>query len=113
MNRLTSTEQKTQWTSTAVPLKSSHLMKCETTNAILTFVLCALAVLGVIFALQTFNRTREFRFLQARAVQAQTGLMQIQQLQGIANDALAFNQKNPNPELTRILVFGANQIRIH
>lgn len=78
-------------------------MKCETTNAILTFVLCVLVVLGVIFALRTIFLTREFRSLQFRAMQAQTGLLQIQQLQSLANDALAFNQKNPSPELTRIL----------
>jgi hypothetical protein len=78
-------------------------MKCETTNAVLTFVLCVLAVLGVFFALRTIFLTREFRTLQFHAVQAQTGLLQIQQLQALANDALAFNQKNPSPELTRIL----------
>ena len=36
-------------------------MKCETTNTVLTFVLGALALLGVIFALQTIFRTREYQ----------------------------------------------------
>ena len=78
-------------------------MKCETTNAILTFVLGAFALLGVIFALQTINSTRDLRRLQVQAAEAQAGLMRVQQLQAVANDAMAYNQKNPHPELTRIL----------
>ena len=34
-------------------------MKCETTNAVLTFVLGALVVLGVVFAVQTIFLTRD------------------------------------------------------
>ncbi len=78
-------------------------MKCDTTNAVLTFVLGLLAVAGVIFALQTIFLTREFRSLQIRAAQAQAGLMQIQQLQSLASDVAAYNQKTPSPELARIL----------
>jgi hypothetical protein len=75
-------------------------MKCDTTNTILTFVLGFLAVLGVIFAVQTMFLTREFRSLQIQAMQGQNGLMRVQAL---ANDALAYNQKTPSPELARIL----------
>ena len=75
-------------------------MKCETTNTVLTFVLGALALLGVIFALQTIFRTREYRSLTVQATQANNAFMRVQSL---ANDVMAFNQKNPNPELARIL----------
>ena len=75
-------------------------MKCETTNSVLTYVLGVLALLGVIFALQTIFRTRELRSLQLQATFDNTKLMQVQAL---ANEAYAYNQKNPNPELTRII----------
>jgi Tfp pilus assembly protein PilV len=75
-------------------------MKCDTTNTILTFVLGFLAVLGVIFAVQTMFLTREFRSLQQQALQGQNGLMRVQAL---LNDTIAYNQKTPSPELTRIL----------
>jgi hypothetical protein len=75
-------------------------MKCDTTNAILTFVLGVLAVAGVIFALQTIFLTREFRQLSVQATFANNSILQAQSL---AADVAAFNQKNPSPELTRIL----------
>jgi len=75
-------------------------MKCDTTNAILTFVLGVLAVAGVIFALQTIFLTREFRQLSVQATFANNSILQAQQL---AADVAAFNQKNPSPELTKIL----------
>ena len=75
-------------------------MKCETTNSVLTYVLGVLALLGVIFALQTIFRMREYRSLTMQAAQANNALIRIQAL---ANDALAYNQKNPSPELTRII----------
>ncbi len=75
-------------------------MKCETTNTILTFVLGVLALLGVIFALQTIFRMREYRTLTVQAAVANNNFMRIQSL---ANDTQAYNQKNPSPELTRIL----------
>jgi hypothetical protein len=78
-------------------------MKCETTNGILTFLLGVLILLDVLFALRTINSTREFRSLEIQASQAQAALLQIQQVEAIGNDAMAYNQKNPSPELTRIL----------
>jgi Tfp pilus assembly protein PilV len=74
-------------------------MKCETTNNILTYVLGVLALLGVIFALQTIFRTRELRSLQNQATIDNAYLMR---LQALANEAYAYSQKNPSPELTRI-----------
>jgi hypothetical protein len=78
-------------------------MKCETTNSILTFVLGVLILLDVVFALRTINGTREFRALEIQAAQAQAALAQIQQIRAIGSDAMLYNQKNPSPELTRIL----------
>ena len=75
-------------------------MKCDTTNTILTFVLGALVLLGVIFALQTIFRTREFRTLQ---VQANIDNANLMRLQALASDTAAYNQRYPSPELTRIL----------
>ncbi len=75
-------------------------MKCETTDTILKFALVALVVLAVIFALQTIFRTRELRSLTQQATLAQNNLVRTQSLY---NDALAYSQKNPSPDLTRIL----------
>ena len=77
-------------------------MKCETMNSVLTFVLGAFVVLGVILALQTINRTREIRSLQIQAANINANYMR---LQALANDVSAYNQnqKPPSPELTRIL----------
>jgi hypothetical protein len=75
-------------------------MKCETTNAILTFTLGVLAVAGVIFALQTIFLTREFRTLTVQATVANNSLVQVQAL---ANDVAVYNQKASSLELTKIL----------
>jgi hypothetical protein len=77
-------------------------MKCETMNSVLTFVLGAFVVLGVIFALQTIFRTREIRSLQLQAANINANYVR---LQALANDVNTFNQnqKPPSPDLTRIL----------
>ena len=75
-------------------------MKCETMNSVLTFVLGAFVVLGVIFALQTIFRTRELRSLQIQTANINANYMR---LQALANDVNAFYQKTPSPELKRIL----------
>ena len=75
-------------------------MKCETTDTVLKFALVALVVLAVIFALQTIFRTRELRSLTQQAGMDKNNL---QLMQSVYNDTLAYTQKNPSPELTRIL----------
>lgn len=75
-------------------------MRSEILNEILTFVLGLLVVLGVIFALQTINRTRELNTLQVQAVAINQNYLR---LQGLVNEVLVYNQKYPNPELTHIL----------
>jgi hypothetical protein len=57
-------------------------------------------VAGVIFAVRTFTITKEFRTLTAKATVANNSLMQVQAL---ANDVAAYNQKSPSPELTKLL----------
>jgi hypothetical protein len=69
-------------------------------NSVLTFVLGAFVVLGVILALQTINRTREIRSLQIQAANINANYMR---LQALASDVNAYNQKTPSAELTRIL----------
>jgi hypothetical protein len=77
-------------------------MKCETMNSVLTFVLGAFVVLGVIFAVRAVSGQREFRQLQFQASQSQAGLVQLQQLQALVNDAREYNKLHPSPELTRL-----------
>ncbi len=76
-------------------------MKNDTTTTILNFVLAALVILGVVFALLTMNRTRELRQLSVNATTANSALMRAQAL---ANDATAFKATAKNPDLTRILL---------
>jgi len=82
-------------------------MKSDTTTTVLTFVLGVLILLDVIFAWQSVMYTRQFRLLQFQALQDQATMTQLQQraqqLDPLIKDVVAFNQKNPNPELTRIL----------
>jgi hypothetical protein len=75
-------------------------MKFETLNGILTFVLGVLVVAGVILAVRMILLTHDLRTLQKEATRDQTLIVRTEQ---IYNDALVYNQKNPSPELTRIL----------
>jgi hypothetical protein len=75
-------------------------MKNDNITTALNLVLAVLAILGVVFALQTIFRTRELRTLQGQATQANAYSMAIQAL---ANDTLAYSQKNPNADILRIL----------
>jgi hypothetical protein len=76
-------------------------MKSDTTTTVLNFMLAALVILGVVFALLSIMRTREFRQLTASATFANSTLMRAQ---GLANDAAAYNISAKSPELTRILL---------
>jgi len=75
-------------------------MKNDNITTALTLVLAVLAILGVIFALQTIFRTRELRSLQMQATQANAYSMGVEAL---ANDTFAYSQKNPNADILRIL----------
>jgi hypothetical protein len=79
-------------------------MKCETTNSVLTFVLGALVLLGVLFALQTFFLTRDLRRLGVQVATANSALAQMRgPAQALFNDVTAYNKKNPSPELTKLV----------
>jgi hypothetical protein len=75
-------------------------MKNDNITTALNLVLAVLAILGVIFALQTIFRTRELRSLQMQATQANGYRMAVESL---ANDAVAYSKQNPNADLLRIL----------
>jgi hypothetical protein len=75
-------------------------MKSDTTTTVLNFILAALVIFGVVFALLSINRTREFRQLTNNAALANNALMRAQ---GLANDTAAFNVTAKSPELARIL----------
>jgi ABC-type transporter Mla subunit MlaD len=68
-------------------------MKCETTNAVLTFVLGVLVMLGVVFALQTVNHTRELRSLQMRLVGTQRS---VNLLNLLLNDSVQYGKTHPD-----------------
>ena len=61
-------------------------MKSDSTTTVLNFILAMLVVLGVVFALLSMKRTRDFRILSANATLANSALMRAQ---GLANDTAA------------------------
>jgi hypothetical protein len=69
-------------------------------SGILTFVQGVLVVLAVFFAVRTINLSRELKGLQMQSVLITQNYAR---LQGLANETVAYNQKYPNPTLTRIL----------
>lgn len=75
-------------------------MKSDTTNIVLNFILAALVILGVVFALMTITRQRELRQISTNATLANAALVRAQ---GLANDAAAYNISAKSPELARIL----------
>jgi hypothetical protein len=75
-------------------------MKNDNITTFLNLVLAVLAILGVIFALQTIFRTRELRSLQMQATAANGYRMAVESL---ANDAIAYSKNNPNSDILRIL----------
>jgi hypothetical protein len=75
-------------------------MKSDTTTTVLNLILAVLVFFGVVFALLSMTRTREFRSLTANATLANQAMMRAQ---GLANDTAAYNATAKSPELTRIL----------
>jgi hypothetical protein len=75
-------------------------MKNDNVTTALNLVLAVLAILGVIFALQTIFRTRTLRTMQLQATQANTYRMAVEAL---AQDAIAYSKNNPNADILRIL----------
>jgi hypothetical protein len=75
-------------------------MKSDTTTTVLNFILAVLVILGVVFALLSMTRAREFKMLSTNATLANNALMRAQ---GLANDTAAYNASAKSPELTRLL----------
>jgi hypothetical protein len=67
-------------------------MKSETTNTVLTLVLAVLVLAGVVFALQTIFRAREFRTISIQANIANNTLLQEQAL---FNDCQEYSKTHP------------------
>ena len=73
-------------------------MKCDTTNTILTLLLALLVLAGVLFALQSIFRQREFRNLQAQVIARQTNMNRLNLL---LNEAMVYGKTHP--DVNRIL----------
>lgn len=73
-------------------------MKCETTNTVLTLLLALLVLAGVVFALQSILRQREFRNLQAQVVLRQTNMNRLNML---LNEASLYGKTHP--DINRLL----------
>jgi ABC-type transport system involved in cytochrome c biogenesis permease subunit len=75
-------------------------MKNDTTTTFLNFVLAALVILGVLFAILAMQRTREYRAITPLAMQANAKAMMVQSL---VNDVSSYNAQVRSPEIARIL----------
>jgi len=75
-------------------------MKSDLTTQILTLLLAVLAIAGAVLVLRTVMQTREWRAITILANGQNNFLTQSQVL---FNDVAAYNQKNPSPELTKLL----------
>ena len=73
-------------------------MKCETINTVLTLLLALLVLGGVVFALQSIFRTREFRTLQSQVIARQTNM---NRLNLVLNEAMIYGKTHP--DINRIL----------
>ena len=68
-------------------------MKCDTTNTILTLLLALLVLAGVLFALQSIFRQREFRNLQAQVIARQTNMNRLNLL---LNESVVYSKTHPD-----------------
>jgi len=68
-------------------------MKCDTTNTILTLLLALLVLAGVLFALQSIFRQREFRNLQGQVIARQTNMNRLNLL---LNESVVYSKTHPD-----------------
>jgi hypothetical protein len=79
-------------------------MKNDTTTTVLNFVLAALVILGVTFALMNIWRTRDLRHMQAMLqTQMQRSQVTSVRAQQLLQDTITFNATAKNPELAQII----------
>jgi len=76
----------------------AFVMKSETTNTVLTFVLGVLVLAGVLFALQSIFRSRELRNLQAQTIACQSNMNRLNMLM---NEAVVYGKVHP--DINRVL----------
>lgn len=79
-------------------------MKNDTTTTFLNFVLAALVILGVLFALLGIWRSRDLRHMQT-SLQSQMQRSQIAgaRAQALLNDVIAYNASAKSQELEQII----------
>jgi len=75
-------------------------MKSDTTTTVLNFVLAALVILGVVFAILAMQRTGQLRAVTPVAMQVNSRMMMVQSLVADVNN---YNQQAKSPEITRLL----------
>lgn len=79
-------------------------MKNDTTTTFLNFVLAALVILGVLFALMSIWKGREAKRVQIEVqIALQQSQVRAQTAQMLLNDVIAYNGKVKSPELDQIL----------
>jgi len=79
-------------------------MKNDSTTTFLNFVLAALVILGVLFALMTIWRTRDFRRLDPSVrIEMQRVQNDFLRVQALLNDTITYNNTAKSPEITQIL----------
>jgi hypothetical protein len=82
----------------------TRFMKNDSTTTFLNFVLAALVILGVVFALFNIWRVHKLRSVQPRAqMQAQAFQQDSQKMQALLNDTIVYNNTAKSPELTQLL----------
>jgi hypothetical protein len=88
---------------------TAPFMKNDSTTTFLNFVLAALVILGVVFALLTIWRTRDLRRVQIQ-VQAQMQRSQITtaRAQSLLNETITFNTTARSAELAQIIQSAQN-----
>jgi hypothetical protein len=79
-------------------------MKNDSTATALNFVLAALVILGVVFALLNIWRTRDLRHMQV-TLQAQMQRSQVTsaRAQQLLSEVITYNSTAKNPELAQII----------
>jgi hypothetical protein len=79
-------------------------MKNDSTTTFLNFVLAALVILGVLFALMSIWRTHELRHIDPNVrIEAQRVQNDFLRVQALLSDTITYNNTAKSPEITQIL----------
>ena len=79
-------------------------MKNDTTSTLLNFILAALVIMGVLFAVLGIFRQRQLNHLMPE-LQNGSIIVQVkmQQAQAMLNDAIVYNKTQQNPDLAKLI----------